>query len=165
MKKLLSVLVLALALCGCANKENTNDTNGDANKPAALATLDATTYATELANTEFAEVRYDLLTATREIEGRFKAEEETFVTSVKDAIAALTLTEAASQEKVMGTPTFYMDLHAAYASNYARFSVYDTTDGTVVVILTNEGFKNYTVDTTQIDALYALFEAQYPVAA
>ena len=165
MKKLLSVLVLALALCGCANKENTNDTNVDTNKPAALATLDAATYATELTNTDYAEVRYDLLTETREIEGRFKAEEATFVTSVKDAIAALTLTEAANQEKVMGTPTFYMDLHAAYASNYARFSVYDTTDGKVVVILTNEGFKNYIVEPTQIDALYALFEAQYPVAA
>lgn len=166
MKKLLSVLVLALALCGCGNNTNNNNDKVDENKPAALATLDVATYLTELEKTEPNKVRYDLITGTREIEGRFTAEEDTFVTSVKDALSALTLAEATNQDKVYGTPTFHMDLNAAYESNYARFAVFEGAEGMVVVILTNEGFKNYTVtDTTQVTALYTLFETQYPVAA
>ena len=165
MKKLLSVLALALALCGCGNNTNNNNDKVDENKPAALATLDVATYLTELEKTDSKKVRYDLLTDTYEIEGRFTAEETDFVASVKSAMAALTLTEAASQEKVYGTPKFHMDLNAAYDSNYARFAVFETAEGMIVVILTNEGFKNYTVtDTTQVTALYTLFETQYPKA-
>lgn len=162
MKKLLTALALVLALTGCASepKEDENKTQD----PAAIQTLDVATYTTELGNTEYGEIRYDLVTAEREIEGRFTEEEAEFVTSVTTALNALTLTEATETLTFTAAPTFYIDLHASYATNYARVGIHDVEDGMVVEVRTNEGFKQYTVnDTTQVEALYDLFETNYPV--
>ena len=160
MKKLLTALALVLALTGCASEPKEDD---KPQEPAAIQTLDVATFTTELSNTELGEVRYDLVTAEREIEGRFTTEETEFVESVK---TALTLTEVTETTKFTIAPTFYVDLHAAYASNYARVAIYTVEGGMVVEVRTNEGFKQYTVaDTTQVEALYTLFETNYPVEA
>ena len=163
MKKLLTALALVLALTGCASEPKEDD---KPQEPTAIQTLDVATFTTELSNTELGEVRYDLVTAEREIEGRFTAEETEFVESVKTALTGLTLTEATETTKFTAAPTFYIDLHAAYASNYARVGIYTVEGGMVVEVRTNEGFKQYTVaDTTQVEALYTLFETNYPVEA
>ena len=160
MKKLLTALALVLALTGCASEPKEDD---KPQEPAAIQTLDVATFTTELSNTELGEVRYDLVTAEREIEGRFTTE---VVESVKTALTALTLTEVTETTKFTIAPTFYVDLHAAYASNYARVAIYTVEGGMVVEVRTNEGFKQYTVaDTTQVEALYTLFETNYPVEA
>ena len=149
-----------LALTGCASEPKEDD---KPQEPAAIQTLDVATYVTELSNTELSEVRYDLVTAEREIEGRFTAEETEFVESVKTALTALSLTEVEATKFTIA-PTFYIDLHAAYASNYTRVAIYSVDGGMVVEVRTNEGFKQYTVtDTTQVEALYTLFETNYPV--
>lgn len=161
MKKLLTALALVLALTGCASEPKEDD---KPQEPTAIQTLDVATFVTELTNTEVGEVRYDLVTETREIEGRFTAEETEFVESVKTALTALTLTEVTEATKFTTAPTFYIDLHAAYASNYARVGIYTVEGGMVVEVRTNEGFKQYSVaDTTQVEALYNLFETNYPV--
>lgn len=163
MKKLLTAFALVLALVGCTNNAPENE---EPQAPTAIQTLDVATFTTELSNTELGEVRYDLVTADREIEGRFTDEETEFVKNVNTALNAITTTEATETTKFTVAPTFYIDLHAAYASNYARIAIYNVEDGMILEVRTNEGFKQYTVtDTTLVDALYTLFETNYPVEA
>lgn len=164
MKKLLTVFALVLALVGCTQKPVEDDTPKG---PAALQTLDVANYVAQFEETEYELIRYDLVVdETTEIEGRFTEEEATFVTTVATALKEITLTKAESQERIYGTPKFYMDLHSVSATNYARFAIYEVEGGLVVDIRTNEGNIYYTVeDATQVETFFNLFITNYAVEA
>ena len=164
MKKLLTVFALVLALTGCAQEPEVDETPKG---PQPLQTLDVVNYAAQFEETTFGNIRYDLVVdETLEIEGRFQEEETEFVSTVATALKGLSLTKAESQERIYGTPRLYLDLHNVSFTNYARFAVYELEDAKIVEIRTNEGYIYYTVDDeTQVTALYNLFITNYPVEA
>ena len=145
MKKLLSALVLALALCGCSTTPQ-----DEVDTPASLATLDVPTYVTELEKTEPTSIKIDYVYYVEteegleeaEVEGRLTADDAAVVTSLATELSSWTLTESEDQSKIYGSATLYIDLNAVIDSNYARVAVYEG-DVTKVVVLTNDGFVNY----------------------
>lgn len=150
MKKVLSTLALLLVVAGCSTAPETDKPQDD-NKPAAITTLDAPTFASEMENTETIKVYvadYEDPTSTA-VEENLKDENSETTKAVMDAIAAMNLEKADSQEKVYGTLTFFIDLNHVYDSNYTRFAVIDD----VIVVQTNEGFVNYTLDDDAKEAI------------
>ncbi|MGN1344077.1 MAG: hypothetical protein ACI4U3_05815 [Traorella sp.] len=148
MKKLLSALVLALALCGCTTKPN-EDTPKPSG-PAAIATLDVATFADELANTALSSVKVDAFyydaDGAHEIEETLTEEEAQLRTTLVDTLKTLNVSEAENQNKVYGSLTLFIDLNSVIDSNYARLALYEVDGTNVLVIKTNEKFVNYNVD-------------------
>ena len=137
MKKLLSALVLALALCGCTTEKPNTDT------PSALATLDVPTYVTELEKTKPTSIKIDyVVDAKTELEGRLIEEDSAVISAIATELKGWSLTKAEDQNKIYGSTTLYIDLNAVVDTNYARVAVYEG-ETTKIVVHTNEGFVNY----------------------
>lgn len=140
MKKLLSVLALVFALVGCAGGLNVEK------------------FTAQLEETEYASVKVKYVTGTEvgDIEAYLTEEDKDFRDALIETLNGLDLTKAESQDKIFGTPVFYIDLHNAASEDYARFSVYESADASTVVVLNNEGYVNYTVNAaTEVEALLA----------
>lgn len=139
MKKLLMAFALVVALVGCGASK-----------------LDAATYTKQLSETELASVKVKYVTGDEEvgdIEAYLTEEDGEFRTALVGAIEGATLTKAEKQDKIFGTPVLYIDLNKIVDDNYARYSVYETADGLVVVLLNNEEYVNYTVDTAAVETI------------
>lgn len=147
MKKLLTALALVLALTGCASEPKEDETPKG---PAAIATLDAATFAGEMETTAIENVKVDTIyvdeEGAHEIEERLAETETELRTSVVNSLKSLTLTKAESQEKVYGDMTLFIDLYTVLDTNYARLALFNIDGVEVLVVKTNEGFVNYTVD-------------------
>ena len=152
MKKLLTALALVLALAGCSTNNKQEEPKG----PAAIATLDVATFATEMEKTEIAKIKVDVIDAEgHEIEWALSETETDLLATLVSSLKTLNLTEAEDQAKQYGDYTLFIDLNSVLDTNYARLIVV----GDILTVKTSAGHKNYTVDDAAMTTLTSFIEA------
>ena len=153
MKKLLTALALVLALAGCSTNSNKQE---EPKGPAAIATLDVATFATEMEKTEIAKIKVYVIDAEgHEIEWALSETETDLLATLVSTLKTLNLTEAEDQAKQYGDYTLFIDLNSVLDTNYARLIVV----GDILTVKTSAGHKNYTVDDAAMTTLTSFIEA------